>query len=72
MANRLREERERKGFTQEHMAKEIGMPRPSSYAAWERGSADKQFHKLIRLSVLLACDIHELFPLPDDEVSAKS
>ena len=72
MANRLREVRKRKGFTQEYMAEKLKMPRQSSYASWERGTADKLAHRLIRLSKLFDCTIPELFPLPEKEPNVGS
>ena len=70
MANRLKELRVRKGFTQEFMAEKLGMPRQSSYASWERGTADKQAHRFIQLSKILECTITQLFPLPEEEVGS--
>ena len=60
MVNKIRELREKKGITQEHVASALGV-KQATVSMWETGSAKPRMDKLPALASVLGCSIEDLF-----------
>jgi transcriptional regulator with XRE-family HTH domain len=65
MGNRLREQRERKRFTQQDIAAALGIKVPS-YSDYERGEREPNTERLIQLCKILSCSADYLLGFVDD------
>lgn len=63
-AGRLRAIRQAKKMTQEYVARQIGVER-STYAHWERGSAEPSIEHVKALATLFGVTVDYLFELDD-------
>ena len=63
---KIRELREKRGFTKSELARAVGV-KPSSEAQWENNEAMPSAAKLPQLAGILQCTIDELFRRPADE-----
>lgn len=63
-ASRLRALRQAKGMTQDYVARQIGVDR-STYAHWERGSAEPSIEHIKALAHLFGVTVDYLFGIDD-------
>lgn len=59
MADRIVEERKKKGWTQEKLAEEIGRGTPA-VSSWEQGRVVPPFEYMVKLAALFDCDLDYL------------
>ena len=63
--NRIREYREKNGFSQEDLAQLLNLDR-SSVAKWESGDSTPRTDRLIEMAKIFKCSIDELLGLRGD------
>ncbi|MEK5439353.1 MULTISPECIES: helix-turn-helix domain-containing protein [Paenibacillus] len=60
LGDRLREEREKRGWSQVFVAKKLGLKRSSTYANWEYGTREPDLEMLNKISELYEIYIDDL------------
>lgn len=67
---RLREFRQKLGYSQSYVAKILDLP-PSTYANWEQGTREPNIENLAKIAIVLNCTVDELidFKKIHDEIS---
>ncbi len=62
MENNIKALRERRGYSMEKLAAQLGI-RPSSVYKWEHGRADPVMRKAVKLTKILGCTLDQLMGL---------